>query len=361
MRYHFYKKIDIPFYISLFFILSVSLFITGCSESSTNNSQNTHDIINESSNKENETETPSTIPQKTQEKVETDPIQIEESKIAESSTTTSAMPREAKSYCYIPKHDGISTSGNDSVLIDFSHPDQGYFMVQYTGANPKVKLQITGPDQLTYTYDLHSDFEAFPFTAGNGNYQISVFENISGQQYAVAYSESISVSLENEFLPYLYANQYVNFNENSLAVQIAKDLSSTANDDLTIVTNVYNYIISNSSYDHNKASSVQSGYLPVIDDFITTKTGICFDFASTMAAMLRSQGIPTRLEIGYAGDAYHAWISTYLEEKGWVNGIIEFDGVSWKLMDPTFATSSSEESLKKYIGDGSNYITKYRY
>lgn len=42
--------------------------------------------------------------------------------------------------------------------------------------------------------------------------------------------------------------------------------------------------------------------------------------------MLRSQRIPTRLEVGYMGDVYHAWISIYTKETGWVNGIIEFDG-----------------------------------
>ena len=77
--------------------------------------------------------------------------------------------------------------------------------------------------------------------------------------------------------------------------------------------------------------------------------------------MLRSQNIPTRLEVGYAGSAYHAWISTYITDVGWVNGIIQFDGVSWSLMDPTFAANSSEEELRSFIGDGSNYTLKYRY
>ena len=78
--------------------------------------------------------------------------------------------------------------------------------------------------------------------------------------------------------------------------------------------------------------------------------------------MLRSQSIPTRLQIGYAGSAYHAWISTYIEDIGWIDGMIRFDGQSWSLMDPTFAANqSSPESLKKFIGDGSNYQTLYTY
>ena len=63
--------------------------------------------------------------------------------------------------------------------------------------------------------------------------------------------------------------------------------------------------------------------LPDIDEVMRRKQGICFDYSSLMAAMLRSQRIPTRLEFGYAGDAYHAWITTYIEDEGWINGIIE--------------------------------------
>ena len=80
-----------------------------------------------------------------------------------------------------------------------------------------------------------------------------------------------------------------------------------------------------------------------------------------MAALLRSQGIPTKLQIGYSGDAYHAWISVYLTEIGWVDDIIEFDGKSWSLMDPTLAAGNSRSSIKKYIGDGDNYTVKYSY
>ena len=90
-------------------------------------------------------------------------------------------------------------------------------------------------------------------------------------------------------------------------------------------------------------------------------TGICFDYASLMTALLRSQHIPTKLEVGYSGEAYHAWISVYLDEVGWVDNIIEFDGKDWSLMDPTLAASNSADSVKKYFGDGSNCTVKYSY
>ena len=102
-------------------------------------------------------------------------------------------------------------------------------------------------------------------------------------------------------------------------------------------------------------------YIPDIDATMQTRKGICFDYASLMSALLRSQGIPTKLVVGYSGTAYHAWISVYLDEAGWVDNIIEFDGKDWSLMDPTLAANNDEDSVKKYVGDGSNYIVKYSY
>jgi transglutaminase-like putative cysteine protease len=232
-------------------------------------------------------------------------------------------------------------------------------MVKYTGSNSKVKLQITGPDQITYTYDLHGDYEVFPLTAGNGSYAVTVFENISDNQYATALSENISITLSNEFGPYLYPNQYVNFTADSLPVAKAEELASSADTDLDVVSAVYNYIIETITYDYDKAATVQSGYLPDVDEIFTTKTGICFDYAAVMATMLRTQGIPTRLEVGYMGEQYHAWISIYTDETGWINGIIEFDGSQWKMLDPTFASTSG--SPESFTTENSKYTTKYVY
>ena len=255
--------------------------------------------------------------------------------------------------------DGTVTYGSEGVTIDASHMSEGYIMVSYTGTNEKVKLQITGPDEVVYTYDLHGDYETFPLTAGSGSYTVGVFENIEGTSYSTLFTQTIDVKIDDEFGPYLYANQYVNFNGDSKVVEKAEELSKPCNDDLEVIEQVYNYMISNFTYDYDKAESVQSGYLPDVDEVFEAQTGICFDYAAVMAAMLRSQRIPTRLEVGYAGDVYHAWISTYIEEQGWVNGIIQFDGKNWELMDPTFASTSSKP--EDFITNTDEYITKFVY
>ena len=259
----------------------------------------------------------------------------------------------------LPQADGIVVHSCEVATIDVSNASEGYIMATYFGTNEKVKLQITGPDNITYTYNLHGEYEVFPLTAGNGSYTVTVFENISGTKYSTALSAGIDVTIDNTFGPYLYPNQYVNFNADSLAVSKATDLAYSANNNLEVVEQVYNYIINTFTYDYDKASNVASGYLPVVDEVYTAQTGICFDYAAVMATMLRSQNIPTRLEVGYIGEEYHAWISIYVEDLGWINGIIEFDGKEWRLLDPTFASTS--KNPKNFTSEDSKYLTKYVY
>lgn len=282
----------------------------------------------------------------------------------ESIPSTDSIPgsRDNTPECLVPVADGTNETHNDYASIDYSHADEGYIMARYIGSSPKVKMQIIGPDTITYTYDLVSnDYEAFPLSAGDGSYEITILENVSGTSYAVCLAADTGVTLENEFGPYLYPNQYCSFNSSSKVVAKAAELAETADTDLDVITNVYNYIISNISYDYEKAETVPSGYTADVDEVLDSGTGICLDYAAVMTSMLRSQRIPTRLEVGYAGDVYHAWISTYITDVGWVNGIVQFDGKDWVLMDPTFAANTSEKELKKFIGDGSNYLVKYIY
>ena len=133
-------------------------------------------------------------------------------------------------------------------------------------------------------------------------------------------------------------------------------------DTLKSVQAVYDFVITNLTYDKQLAATVQSGYLPVLDTVLEKKSGICFDYAALMTGMLRSQGIPCKLVVGYAGTAYHAWISVWSQETGWIEGVVYFDGTSWQRMDPTFASSGNQSaSIMQFIGDGKNYTVKYLY
>lgn len=265
----------------------------------------------------------------------------------------------------MPVASGTDVRKNDKATIDASNAADGYVMIKYNSSvSVGLKVLITGPDKVSYNYNLRKDgaYDTFPFSAGNGAYSIGVYKNISGTQYSTEYTTSVTVTLKDPNAPFLRPNQYVNYNTNTLCVKKAAELVAGSTTTLDKVAKVYDYVIKNFTYDKQLAASVQSGYLPVLDTVWNKKSGICFDYAAIVTAMLRSQNIPTKLVIGYTGQAYHAWINVYSTETGWVESVIYFDGKTWKLMDPTFASSgNASESIMKYIGDGKNYSAKYLY
>jgi hypothetical protein len=282
----------------------------------------------------------------------------------DSTVSEQETSRDATSQVLEPAADGITLYQNTYASIDASHTDQGYVMAMYVGSCSKVKLQVIGPDEATtYTYlmKLDGSWQTFPLSCGDGSYTVRILENIEGDSYAIALTQDLTVSITDEFLPFLYPNQYVYFTKESKAVAKASELATGAASDLEVVTNIYHYVIENITYDTVKAENVQYGYTPDIDETLESGTGICFDYAALMTAMLRTQRIPTRLDVGYSGESYHSWISTYIKDIGWIDNIIEFDGKSWKLMDPTLAAGTSTQDVGKYIGDGTNYVLKYSY
>ena len=281
---------------------------------------------------------------------------------APSSVSDTGGSRPNAPTVYEPEAPQTEILGGEPLIIDISNTSQGYVMARYTGNAAKANVQITGPDGIHYKYFLapSDSFTSLPLSSGDGTYQIDGYENISGNQYAVLFRETAAVSLENEFLPFLYPNQYVDFDAGTEAVAAASETVADASTDLDAVADIYHFVIEHVAYDTEKAETVSAGYLPDVDETLRTGRGICFDYASLTAAMLRSQNIPARLEIGYSGDVYHAWFSVYTEETGWIDRLIEFSGDGWTRMDPTLAAGNGNSSAAlKYMGDGSNYTTQY--
>lgn len=255
----------------------------------------------------------------------------------------------------------------DQSAVDATQADNGYVTAAYTGGGSQRIKVIIEKDGAKYSYDLNNQGQAekFPLQMGNGSYSVRVMKNTSGNKYAAVQTVNFNVSLTSQFAPYLTSSQFVNYTSGSTTVKKAAELAAGAADQLGKVDAIYNYVTNNITYDTQKASSVQAGYLPNVDNVLATGKGICFDYSAVMAAMLRSQNIPTKMVTGYVSPngAYHAWNEVYIDGVGWIKtGEVYFDGKDWKLLDPTFLSSGkSSNSIVKYIGNGSNYTVKYVY
>lgn len=256
--------------------------------------------------------------------------------------------------------DDGSAEGNYEVLVDLSHCNEGYFSL-YCTSDAKIKLQVFKDDE-TYTYDVTTGKEQiYPFQLGNGEYTIKVMKNIVDTKYSELYVTYADVNIEDEFDPFLRPSQYADYSKSSECVTKAAELAASSSDANDFISNVYKYVCKNVTYDKEKAASIKPGYLPVPDETLKTGKGICFDYASLAASMLRSQGIPTKIIFGYVGDTgdlYHAWNMYYTEESGWVAVEFEVSEDEWNRLDLTFAANGADSD---YIGDGSNYLDVYQF
>lgn len=262
-----------------------------------------------------------------------------------------------------PLASGKSVAESDKAEIDFSCADEGYISAVYTGKSERAKLRVKCGN-LQYDHDLAADGtrEFFPLME-SGTYSVKVYELVTGKSYGEAVSADFDVKIKSSTGMYLYPNKYINFNGKSECVKKAAELCAGVEDDVERIAEIFGYVAGNITYDKQLAATVKSGYIPDPDRTLEKGTGICFDYASLMGAMLRSQGIPTRLVIGWAEpEIYHAWNEIYTDETGWITPELFLKKKGFNIADATFyAGNSNKEKIADYIEDESNYSAVYRY
>lgn len=257
-------------------------------------------------------------------------------------------------------------TSNDKASIDYSNTADGYVSVIYTEETDKrIKVRVQGPETL-YTYDLkQGEWAIFPLTDGDGEYTVTVYKNRIGTTYYTVLKESFEVELADEVSPYLVSSQYVNYELGSETIKKAAELTENYETDIEKFQAIYDFVVTNFTYDYAKVKNLEPGYIPNLDEVLEDEQGICFDYAALIAGMLRSQNIPCKLVVGYMDNAYHAWISVYVESSE--EDAIYYDDAHWLNLDPTFDSATNRrDSFARLqgIGEENNkpiYVEKYTY
>lgn len=195
------------------------------------------------------------------------------------------------------------------LVIDVSNISQGYFLARSAyEISQRLKLRVV-VNGTTLDYDLPgtAKYIVVPLQMGSGYYEATLYENVSGKKYMEAGSMGFYAELEQENIAFLYPNQYVDYTRESGAVAESDSLSQ-GQSQRAIFDAVCNFMKSGFVYDFIKAVSIKPGMLPDIDGSFEKRMGVCQDLSAIMCCMLRIQGIPSRLVIGYADGEYHAWV-----------------------------------------------------
>lgn len=237
----------------------------------------------------------------------------------------------------------------DKVNLDTSAIKLGILQVSYTSDVEKKSKFRVEKDGHMYTYNINNDGieERFPLQLGDGSYKVSVLQNTNENRYKIVYSESIAVDLDNENAVYLGSVQNINWNESTMAAKKAKELVKGLKNDKDKINAIYNYLISNVKYDFDKLKTLTSDYNPDVDTVLYSGKGICYDYSSTFASMLRSIGIPAKLVKGYTPntEGYHAWNEVYNRSTGkWITIDTTYDSQ----MKAAKARYNMEKSISLY-------------
>lgn len=117
---------------------------------------------------------------------------------------------------------------------------------------------------------------------------------------------------------------------------VAEAAKSVTKPNAKVVDNlhaVYNYVIDKLTYNNDKIKfNVRQGAAKALAN---PNNAVCLEYADLMIAMLRSQGIPARMVVGYAyagsiktsaavADSLHSWVEAYVP------------GIGWMTVDPTW-------------------------
>ncbi len=116
-----------------------------------------------------------------------------------------------------------------------------------------------------------------------------------------------------------------------VTVQLARTLTQNKQNPYDKVMAIQNFFLS-SGFTYSLDVTLEGGYKPVDNFILNIKSGHCELFASGMALMVRSLGIPARVVTGYHGgewnesdEAYlvrksmaHLWVEVYFINHGWV-------------------------------------------
>lgn len=238
-----------------------------------------------------------------------------------------------------------------SLSIDKSKLENGIISINYEPKKQVITKVLISKGDIKYTYALNSN-NIFPLQLGDGEYTVSILENVEDNKYKLMLRENVNLKSINKNEVFLQSIQIINWNENMKSIKKAKELTKNAKSDGEKVVSIYNYIIDNISYDNSKINNINPNYIPSIEETLESSNGICYDYSTLFAAMLRSVDIPTKLIMGRKSDieTYHAWNQVYLK-----------DTDEWVTIDTTYDAAIGSNLDNSMIKDEKDYTIEKQY
>ncbi len=191
------------------------------------------------------------------------------------------------------------------------------FNIPYTDGTYKVQtIDVNGnkknvaADEVTHL-PIYSD----------GTYIVRVLrKQADSNLHDIVWKKTIEVTGCKQWLG---SSEIVDMDEsiNMLNSDVVKNILSQ-DAEYKIAQAAFHYLDDNWTYNYDRAASARSWYTPNNDNNFAENSGICYDYASAYAAIMRTAGIQTKVIFGYVqtskGPVYHAWNEINLYGKWYI-------------------------------------------
>lgn len=199
-----------------------------------------------------------------------------------------------------------------------------------------LTLQIKGQQ---HWFDLLKKVEVLPLL-GSGMYEVNLLNHIKDNEYIIVdIGDAYIEGYNKNYSQYLSSSQPVYWGE--YETNLSNQITSGSETDEEKAIAIYEFITKNMEYDY-AFYSLKNQFQPYPDNRITAenKIGVCYDFASLYAGLLRSQGIPTKLIKGnkYRDEEYHAWNEVLIDGE-------------WKGVDTTLDLGKDKSEIWTNVKD----------
>lgn len=233
--------------------------------------------------------------------------------------------------------------------IEVNHKDSTVCIHNNDAVNCSDFKVIVKKGSEKYIYNIFSSKEVLPLQMGNGKYAVGLYKRIYGSKYRLISLKVFTLNT-NENSVYLASTQNVKWDSHSTTTQLAYELTKNLEIDKEKLEVIYQYVVKNISYDYEKATTITSRYNPRPQRILEEGKGICYDYASLTAAMLRSEGIPTKLVKGYSKMAtgYHSWNEVLIDDE-WIVVDATLDAVYLSYGISLFYKKNSEDYLAEKV------------
>ncbi len=283
--------------------------------------------------------------------------------------------------------DGFLTS-DDAKVLDTNHIGYDYTEIDWSTANDgyvRIKINEFVTNQMFITvrwnengsisnhnwvvtkdkYLTDNGWFNIPLSGGSAEYGVSVepvwtkednnrtyYEQPLQARFTAKFDESVLLLMSHVKVDYEHA---------PLTTAKALELTKNCKTDAEKITAIFNYVANTVKYDYTlynteNAREAAGESIPhvegerdlMLDDILTSKTGVCEHYAVLMAGMLRSLGIPCKVVHGGVpksdgGSEGHGWVSVSPDVTGLNKTALGAgtDEDGWIRLDPTWGSTAS--------------------